>query len=78
MVSILSVLQRVPDPRGRQGLLHPLHALPAPMPLSMLRGRRGAMATFRLGLVGDKPHGHLSALRLIYSPEEVGFALYGP
>jgi len=49
MVSILSVLQEVPDPRGRQGLLHPLRALPALMLLSMLRGRRGMMAAFRLG-----------------------------
>jgi len=49
MVSMLSVLQEVPDPRGRQGLLHPLHALLALMLLSMLCGRRGMMAAFRLG-----------------------------
>jgi len=49
MISIRSVLREVPDPRGRQGLLHPLHALPTLMPLSTLDGRRGMMTAFRLG-----------------------------
>jgi len=49
MVSIRSTMREVPDPRGRQGLLHPPHALPVPMPLSTLDGRRGMMAAFRPG-----------------------------
>jgi len=49
MVSIRSTMRQVPDPRGRQGRLHPLHALPAPMLPSMPVGRRGMMAAFRPG-----------------------------
>ena len=49
MVSVQSVLRQVPDPRGKQGLKHPLHALPGLMLLAMPSGRKGMMAMFRLG-----------------------------
>jgi len=42
-------MRQVPGPRGRQGRLHPLHALPALMLPSMPVGRRWMMAAFRLG-----------------------------
>ncbi len=44
MVSVQSVLRQVPDPRGKQGLKHPLHALPELMLLSMLSGRKGRLS----------------------------------
>ena len=49
MVSVQSVLRQVPDPRGKQGLKHPLHALPGLMLLSMLSGRKGMMAAGQQG-----------------------------
>ena len=49
MVSVQSVLRQVPDPRGKQGLKHPLHALLGLMLLSMLSGRKGMLAAFHLG-----------------------------
>ena len=36
MVSVQSVLRQVPDPRGKQGLKHPLHALLGLMLLSRI------------------------------------------
>ena len=44
MVSVQSVLRQVPDPRGKQGLKHPLHALLGLMLLSMLSGRKGRLS----------------------------------
>ena len=49
MVSVQSVLRQIPDPRGKQGLKHPLHALPGLMLLSMLSGRKGMMAAGQQG-----------------------------
>ena len=49
MVSVQSVLRQVPDPRGKQGLKHLLHALPGLMLLSMLSGRKGMMAAGQQG-----------------------------
>ena len=49
MISIKSVLRQVPDPRGKQGLQHPLEALLGLILLSMLSGRKGMRAAFRLG-----------------------------
>ena len=49
MVSVQSVWRQVPDPRGKQGLEHPLHALPGLMLLSMLSGRKGMMAAGQQG-----------------------------
>ena len=49
MISIKSVLHQVEDPRGKQGLQHPLAALLGLMLLSMLSGRKGMRAAFRLG-----------------------------
>ena len=49
MLSIKSVLRQVEDPRGKQGLQHPLAALLGLMLLSMLSGRKGMRAAFRLG-----------------------------
>ncbi len=49
MTSIKSVLRQVDDPRGKQGLQHPLEALLGLILLSMLSGRKGMRAAFRLG-----------------------------
>ena len=49
MISVRSVLRQVPDPRGKQGLQHPLEALLGLILLSMLSGRKGMRAVFRLG-----------------------------
>ena len=49
MVSVQSVLRQVPDPRGKRGLKHPLHALPGLMLLSMLSDRKGMMAAGQQG-----------------------------
>ena len=49
MISVRSVLRQVPDPRGKQGLQHPLEALLGLILLSMLSGRKGMRAAFRLG-----------------------------
>ncbi|WP_419737770.1 ISAs1 family transposase [Ruegeria sp.] len=49
MVSVRSVLRQIPDPRGKKGRQHPLEALVGLMLLSMLSGRKGMMAAFRLG-----------------------------
>ena len=49
MVSVRSVLRQIPDPRGKKGRQHPLEALIGLMLLSMLSGRKGMMAAFRLG-----------------------------
>jgi hypothetical protein len=49
MISIKSVLRQVDDPRGKQGLQHPLEALLGLILLSMLSGRKGMRSAFRLG-----------------------------
>ena len=49
MISVKSVLRQVPDPRGKQGLQHPLEALLGLILLSMLSGRKGMRTAFRLG-----------------------------
>ena len=49
MVTIEKILRQIPDPRGRQGRLHPLHALLGLMILSLLSGRKGMKAAFRMG-----------------------------
>lgn len=49
MISVRSILRQVPDPRGKQGLQHPLEALLGLILLSMLSGRKGMRAAFRLG-----------------------------
>ncbi len=49
MVSVQSVLRQVPDPRGKQYLKHPLHALLGLMLLSMLSDHKGMMATGQQG-----------------------------
>ena len=49
MVSVRTVLRQVPDPRGKQGRQHPLEALLGLVLLSMLSGRKGMRAVFRLG-----------------------------
>ncbi len=49
MVSVQSVLRQVPDPRGKQGRQHPLAALLGLILLSILSGRQGMRAAFRLG-----------------------------
>ena len=49
MVLVRKVLRNVPDPRGRKGRQHPLEALLGLMLLSMLSGRQGMAAAFRLG-----------------------------
>ena len=40
---------RIPDPKGKQGLKHPLHALLGLMLLAMLSGRKGMMAAGQQG-----------------------------
>jgi hypothetical protein len=49
LISVRSVLRQVPDPRGRQGRQHPLDALLGLVLLSMISGRKGMRAAFRLG-----------------------------
>lgn len=49
MISVQSVLHQVPDPRGKQGRQHPLTALLGLILLSMLSGRQGMQAAFRMG-----------------------------
>lgn len=49
MLSVRSILRQVPDPRGKQGRQHPLEAILGLMLLSILSGRKGMMAAFRLG-----------------------------
>lgn len=49
MVSVRTVLRQVPDPRGKQGRQHPLEALLGLVLLSMLSGRKGMRAAYRLG-----------------------------
>ena len=49
MVSVRSVLQEVPDPRGKKGQLHRLEAILGLILLSMLSGRKGMKAAFHLG-----------------------------
>lgn len=49
MISVKSVLRQVPDPRGKQGLQHPLETLLGLILLSILSGRKGMRAAFRLG-----------------------------
>lgn len=49
MVSVRSVLREVPDSRGKKGRLHRLEAILGLILLSMLTGRKGMMAAFRLG-----------------------------
>ena len=49
MQTIRSILRQVPDPRGKKGRQHPLEALLGLMLLSVLCGRKGMMAAFRLG-----------------------------
>lgn len=51
MISIGSVLRQVQDPRGKQGLQHPLEALLGLILLSMLSSGKGMRAAFRLGLL---------------------------
>lgn len=49
MVSVRTVLRQVPDLRGKQGRQHPLDALLGLVLLSMISGRKGMRAAFRLG-----------------------------
>lgn len=49
MVSVRAVLREVPDSRGKKGRLHRLEAILGLILLSMLTGRKGMMAAFRLG-----------------------------
>jgi hypothetical protein len=49
MASVRTVLRQVPDPRGKQGRQHPLDALLGLILLSILSGRKGMQAAFRLG-----------------------------
>lgn len=49
MVSVRSVLRKIPDPRGKKGQLHRLEAILGLILLSMLSGRRGMKAAFHLG-----------------------------
>jgi len=49
MVSVRSILREIPDSRGKKGRLHRLEAILGLILLSMLTGRKGMMAAFRLG-----------------------------
>ena len=49
MQTVRSILRQVPDPRGKKGRQHPLEALLGLMLLSILNGRKGCAAAFRLG-----------------------------
>ena len=49
MDHVQSFLRQVPDLGGGQGLLHPLNAVLALMLLSLISGRKGMKAAFRLG-----------------------------
>ena len=47
MATIGKILRQIPDPRGKQRRLHPLHALLGLIILSLLSGRKGMKAAFR-------------------------------
>lgn len=49
MISVRSVLREIPDTRGKKGRLHRLEAILGLILLSMLTGRTGMMAAYRLG-----------------------------
>jgi hypothetical protein len=69
MISVKSVLQQGPDPRGKQGLQHPLEALLGLILLSMLSGRKGMRAAFRLGRsLSRRPLNMLGFRRDLASP----------
>ncbi|WP_419906230.1 ISAs1 family transposase [Hoeflea sp.] len=48
-MSVRLILRQIPDLRGKQGRQHPLEAILGLILLSMLSGRKGLMAAFRLG-----------------------------
>ena len=48
-VTLEKILRQIPDPGGRQGRLRSLHALLGLMILSLLSGRKGMKAAFRMG-----------------------------
>lgn len=49
MISVRSILREIPDSRGKKGRQHSLEAILGLVLLSMLMGRTGMMAAFRLG-----------------------------
>ena len=60
MVTAGKILRQIPDPRGKKGRLHPLHALLGLIMLSLLRGNRSMKAAFRVGRT--LPQRHLKSL----------------
>jgi hypothetical protein len=48
-LQLKAILQRVPDPRGKQGQDYKLWSILSLIILSLLCGRRGMMAAFVLG-----------------------------
>lgn len=49
MISVRSILREIPDSRGKKGRQHSLEAILGLILLSMLMGRTGMMAAYRLG-----------------------------
>ena len=86
MSPLKKILRQIPDPRGKQGRLHPLHALLGLILLSLLSGRKGMKAAHRLGRslskrqlrgLGFRPgmespcHATLTQLLRILDPDEM-------
>jgi hypothetical protein len=84
-MKLKAVLQKVPDPRGKQGQDYPLWAILSLIIVGFLCGRRGLMSVFRMGrslnatqrsklgfVEGRTPcHGTLTETVRILSPEEL-------
>ena len=90
MVTVQTILRQVPDPRGGQGLQHPLFALLGLIVLSLLSGCKDMKAAFNLGralsldqlrTLGFRPgyaapcHATLTQLLRILDPAELAVVL---
>jgi len=65
MISLRSVLREIPDTRGKKGRIHRLEAILGLILLSMLTGRTGMMAAYRLGRT-------LSRSQLVHNSTDLG------
>lgn len=87
-MNLRAVLEKVPDPRGRQGRDYPLSSILALIVISLLSGRKGMKAAFELGrslnsrqraLLGFKTttpcHATLTQTLRVIDPHALGAAL---
>jgi hypothetical protein len=68
--SLLAFLQQIPDPRGRQGLRHPLKAMLASVVCAFLQGARGYSAVAQWVHAQEPPLWH--ALGYTRKPPQLG------